>query len=241
MSAQEVLVLAMTHMRSGICVAGLTTAPDPVSGLRWVRPVKEHGTVRLGDMTDEAGRVAQCSDVVELELVRPRPQPPHTEDVLTDFVYHRPTLLRRLQGERRQRFFAAHLDKSPEHVLIHQSRSLCLVHPDEVWASFALDPMSEKYQARMGFRLGDVRHEHANSRRGVPVTEVKWRALGREWMCASPGELELEGPSLAERLNAAQIYLGLGLSRGYEGRHWLMVTGVHVVPDYDVTIDYGNP
>jgi len=241
MPAQEVLVMAMTHMRSGICAAGFTTALDPVSGLRWVRPVKVHSTVRLGDMTDEAGRVVQCNDVVELELVRPCPQPPHTEDVLTDFVYHRPTLLRRLQGERRQRFFAAHLDKSPEDVLVHQSRSLCLVHPDEVWASFTLDPISERYRARIGFRLGDVGHQRANSRRGVPVTDLKWRALGRKWICESPAELELEGHSLAKRLNAERIYLGLGLSRGYDGRYWLMVVGVHVVPDYDVTIDFGNP
>ena len=31
-----------------------------------------------------------------------------------------------------------------------------------------------------------------------------------------------------------------GLSRGYQGQLWLLVIGVHVVPDYRAEIDYAN-
>lgn len=236
----EVLILAMTRMRSGICTAGLTTQPDSVTGLRWVRPVKAHGTLLLGDMTDDAGRVVQCSDVVSLELKRPCPDPPHTEDWLADFVYNPPRLVRRLEGERRARLFATHLDRAPEDVLIRQTRSLCLIHPDRLHARFSMDPHSGKYEASVGFRLGGLRHQRASSPRGVPVTDIKWRALGRTWLGGSAGELAFDGSQLADRLHAEAIYLAVGLSRGYEGRYWLMIVGVHVVPDYEVSVDYHN-
>jgi hypothetical protein len=241
MPVEQVLILAMTYMRSGICTAGFTTEPDPISRLRWVRPVKEYGNVLLGDMTDVTGRVVQCSDVVELELKKPRPEPPHAEDVITGFIYRRPRLLRRLEGERRARFFATHLDRAPKDVLVHQTRSLCLIHPDQISARFSLDPLSGKYEARVRFHLGNLRHARADSQRGIPVTDLKWRALGRAWLRHTPGELALTGSELAERLQATDIYLALGLSRGYEGRYWLMVVGVHVVPDYEVEIDYNDP
>ncbi|MBU0704822.1 MAG: hypothetical protein KKC18_13250 [Chloroflexi bacterium] len=40
--------------------------------------------------TDVSGRLVQCSDVIELNLVEPRPNLPHIEDWLTDFVHRRP-------------------------------------------------------------------------------------------------------------------------------------------------------
>jgi len=240
MPAQEVLILAMTYMRSGICTAGLTQQPDEVTHLRWVRPVKEHDTLRLPDMTDAGGRVAQAGDVLELDLQKPRPDGPHSEDWIADFIYHRPRLLRRLEGEHRARFLAGHLDRVPQDVIVHQTRSLCLVRPDEVWAHFSQDPQSGQFEARLGFHLPGVPHERAGSPRGIPVTDLKWRALGRTWLSQVRGELALSGPELMGRLQATDIYLALGLSRGYQNEYWLLVIGVHVVPDYEALIDYHN-
>ena len=240
MPIQEVLILAMTHMRSGICAAGLASQPDDLTVLRWVRPVKEHDTLRMADMTEASGRVIQCNDVIELDLKKPRPERPHTEDWLTDFIYRRPRVLRQLEGDKRARFLASHLDRSPQDVLVRQTRSLCLIRPDEVWASFSSDARSGEYEARVGFRLGGLRHEHANSPGGLPVTDIKWRALGRTWLGDSPTELTLNASELARRLESTDIYLALGLSRGFKGEHWLLVIGVHAVPDYAVTIDYNN-
>ena len=240
MPVEEILVLAMSRMRAGICTAGFATEPDAVTSFRWVRPVKEHGTLMLSDMTDESGRVTQCNDVVALNLLRPCPDVPHTEDWLANFIYQRPRLLRRLEGDRRARFFATHLDRAPEDVLVHHNRSLCLVRPDKVRARFSMDPYSGKYEARLSFRLGASQHQRASSPRGIPVTDIKWRALGRVWLGESGGELMFDQSELAGQLGATAIYLALGLSRGYEGQYWLMVVGVHVVPDYTVEIDYQN-
>ena len=241
MPPQEVLILAMTKMLSGICTAGFTYQPDPVTGLRWVRPVREFDTLLPGDMTDADGRLAQCSDVVELNLLAPRPDPPHVEDWLTDFVHHRPRLLRRLEGERRTRFFTRYLDCAPEDVLVHHTRSLCLVKPEQVWARFSLDAYSGKYEARMGFVLaGDVNHPRATSQRGAAVTDLKWHALGRAWLGEKGGFLTLDHDTLLVRLNAEALYLAVGLSRNWQGEYWPLVVGVHVVPDYEVGVDDDN-
>ncbi len=242
MPAQEILIMAMTRMLSGVCTAGFTCHKDPKSRLRWIRPVKERGSLLLGDLTDAEGRVIQTGDVIELHPQQPRPGPTHAEDWVTDFIYHRPRLLRRLEGERRARFLAEHLDQAPGDVLSRKpTRSLCLIRPDRVWACFELDPYSLKYQARVGFDLQGVRHAQANSPRGVPVTDLKWRALGRKnWLGPDGGKLLLDERALREKLMAQEIYLALGLSRDFNGQVWLLVVGMHVVPDYEVEIDYGN-
>jgi hypothetical protein len=235
MPPQEVLILAITKMLSGICTAGFTRETDLITGLRWVRPVRDFGTVLPGDMTDAAGRLVQCGDVVELHLVEPRPDPPHVEDWLTDFVRRRPRFLRRLEGEKRANFFAKYLDRAPEDVLVHCTRSLCLVQPEQVWARFSLDAYSGKYEARMGFVLtGDVNHLQTMSRRGVSVTDIKWRALGRAWLGEKGGRLTLDHDALFERLGAEALYLAVGLSRNWQGEYWPLVIGVHTVPEYEV-------
>lgn len=235
MPPREVLILAMTKMRSGICTAGFTHDPDSVTGLRWVRPVRDFDTLLAGDMTDANGRLVQYNDVVELDLLAPRPDPPHVEDWLTDFVRHRPCLLRRLEGEKRARFFPRYLDRAPEDVLIQYTRSLCLVRPEEVWARFSLDGYSGKYEVRMGFVLAeDANHPRATSRRGVSVTDLRWHALGRTWLGDEGGHLLLDRDALFERLDADAVYLAIGLSRDWQGEYWPLVIGVHVVPDYEV-------
>lgn len=100
---------------------------------------------------------------------------------MTDFIYQRPRLTRRLEGERRGRWLATHLDRFPKEVIAQSGRSLCLVKPTRIWASFSLDAFSGKYQARMGLSLSGVEHVEAGAPRGVPVTDVNgvhWGAPG---------------------------------------------------------------
>ncbi len=241
MPVQEVLLLAMTRMRSGICAAGMTREPDPVTGLRWVRPVRDFETVLPGDMADEAGRLFQCGQVVTLNLLIPRPDPPHVEDWLADFVHHRPRCVRCLEADRREAFFAEHLDRAPEEALTTQKRSLCLVEPERVRATFSLDAYSGKYEARMGFVLsGKAGHPRALSPKGAPVTDLKWRALGRDWLSAGSDCLTLDHAELLSRLNCHKLYLAVGLSRSWNGEFWPLVIGVHTVPDYAAVVDPKN-
>jgi len=115
------------------------------------------------------------------------------------------------------------------------------VQAEQVWARFWLDSYSGKYEARMGFVLpGDANHPRATSQRGVSVTDLKWRALGRAWLGDKGGLLTLDHDALCERLNAEALYLAVGLSRNWQGEYWPLVVGVHVVPDYETAVGYNN-
>jgi hypothetical protein len=195
-------------------------------------------------MSDTQEHLFQCSDVVALHLLEPRPAPPHVEDWLTDFVYQRPRLLRRLEGEKRADFFPRYLDRAPEDVVIYCKRSLCLVKPSNLCAHLELDAYSGKYQARMSFVLKrDGQRGQATidiwrtDKAGIPVTDLKWHALGKSWLGKDGGRLTVGNDDLYARLEAKTIYLSLGLSRIWRGKCWPLVVGVHVVPDYQVLTD----
>jgi hypothetical protein len=240
MPTQEILIMAVTRMLSGVCTAGFSREPHPQSGLRWVRPVKEHDSLLLGDLKTAEGYVIQPGDVVSLALQKPRPLVPHSEDWITDFIHQRPRLLRRLEGAARAGFLDKHLDQCPADILMQGTRSLCLIRPEKVWASFSLDAYSGKYQARMGFMGQGVEHPQANAPQGVPVTDLRWGALGRTWLQGTGQRLTLTHDELLARLRATAIYLALGLSRSYQDKCWLLVIGVHVLPDYAVEVDYSH-
>jgi hypothetical protein len=238
MPTQEVLIMAVTQMLSGVCTAGFVHDPHAPGKVRWLRPVKEHDTLLLGDVTDAEGRVIRCADVVALEMLKPRPAVPHVEDWIADLLHHRPRVVRRLEGERRDAFLSRHLDPAPAEVIEQHRRSLCLIRPDDVWAYFRHDPYTNKYEARIGFSLAGTQHPKANAPGGIPVTDVAWRAQGRRWLAGANGALQLDRSDLLGRLGATEMYLVLGLSRIYQGDYWLMVIGVHPVPEYAVDINY---
>ena len=242
MPLQEVLIMAMTRMRSGICTAGLINEPHPTSHFRWVRPGKEIGVLLLGDMTQPDGRVVTIGDVVALNLVEARPEIVHCEDWLTDFVKQRPRIVRQFTEQKRAEFLAQHCDKNPADVLHQHTRSLCLIRPQLLWANFFLDRYTEKYEARIGFQMNNRCYPETNPQSGMPVTDLKWRALGRAWLSQSHGEqLTLDHVGLHDRLQATAIYLSIGLSRSFAGKIWPLVIGVYPIPDYQVRIDYNQP
>lgn len=240
MPVKETLILAVTRMVAGMCIAGMTTEPDPVTGLRWVRPVRDHGHILLGDITTADGEVLQPFDVVEFSLLRPRPTPPHTEDWNTDFARNRPRIVRRLEGEKRAGFLAAHTDTAPHQVLKSQARSLCLVTPDRLKGTFRLDSYTGKLDARMSFQVGQHSVVGSHAQGGVSVTDIRWRALGRAWLGDQGGWTEFDDGDLEARFGISRVYLALGLTRAYRGAFWVIVVGVHTVPDFDIEVDYDN-
>jgi hypothetical protein len=148
-------------------------------------------------------------------------------------------MLRRLEGDRRTRLLARCIDRAPDDVLVHHTRSLCLVQPDQLWARFSLDRYSSKYEARIGFILpADQGQPWATSRRGAPVTDLQWQALGRSWLGSKSRSLSLDHDALLERLGAEIVYLAIGLSRAYKGDYWPLVIGVHTVPDLMDVADF---
>jgi hypothetical protein len=240
MPPQEILILAVTQMTGGVCIAGMSTEPDPSTGLRWVRPVRDHDHVLLGDITTADGAVIQPFDVVELHLLRAQPSPPHTEDWIADFARHRPRILRRLEGERRTAFLRKYVDPDPASVLKSLARSLCLVRPGWVNGRFDLDTHTGKLEARLAFGLDQDRYLGSVEKGGISVTDLRWRALGRAMLPPAGGVLEFDSDALRARLGLHDLFLAIGLTRTFQGARWPIVIGVHVVPDYDAVVDYSN-
>jgi hypothetical protein len=230
MSYSEVLILAVTRMRGGVCVAGMTAEHNTASGLRWVRPVKNSGGLLVGDIRYQGGALMRIGDVVGWHLGAARPDPPHVEDMLVDPVRHRPELLRHHDTTDRARFCAGHLDRTPDDMLVHRRRSLALVRPDTVHAIWQRDPYSGHYEARLAFKT----HGFSTDLRGIPATDLAWRALGRCWLGNSES-LELDDAALRNRLG--ELFLVVGLGREFKGRNWPLVVGVHAPGMPAVTID----
>jgi hypothetical protein len=233
MSYSEVLILAVTRMRGGVCVAGMTAEHNTASGLRWVRPVKNSGGLLVGDIRYQGGALMRIGDVVGWHLGAARPDPPHVEDMLVDPVRDPPRLLRRLDSKRRAHFCATHLDSAPGDVLLGETRSLCLVRPDAVDAWWCYDAYNGHYEARIAFRVA----EFATDDRGNAATDLAWRALGRAWL--GGGErLHLSDTALRERIG--DIFLAIGRGRTFEGRRWPLVVGIHAAGLPEMEIDKEN-
>ncbi len=224
MSSEPIVVLAVTKMLSGVCTGGISMITE-----KWVRPVKEFGTVLIGDLTYRDRSLIRPFDIVKFGLIQPSPKPPHIEDWTCDFIHTRPALAGRL--DQRLWFFEKHAEPDAPEQILKAQRSLALIEPSSIEAQFTQDSYSGKYDARLKIpEMGE---------RLLPVTDIKWRAIGRQ-LLGSSERLVLQTSDIQGRLGANRIFVALGLSRLHEGKHWPLVIGVHTWPDYDVQIDMHN-
>jgi hypothetical protein len=237
------VILAVTAMRTGVCIAGVRQ--DALSA--WVRPVREFGTVTLGDITypsqAEERRVMRPFDIVEITLDAHHPEPPFVEDWVCDFSRHRPRLLGTLAEDERLALVQA-ASASPESMWSGHDRSLGACVADDLSATFSHDRYAGKYEARLSF---DGQPATASS---LPCTDLKWRAFGRALLAkegASSADqqvrtLSLTNQELRQALGVGEraIWLTLGLTRELHGRRWPLVVGVHTIPDYEATVDYST-
>lgn len=225
MNPNRVVVLAVTKMLSGMCTGGIALA----SG-KWVRPVKDHGTILLGDLTYSDKAVMRPFDVVDFSITKPRSAPPHIEDWLCEFVKARPTKVGHIV-EKRLPFLERYSEPDGVKALLNAERSLVMFEPSDIEAAFSLDSYSGKYDVRIT--------TPETGERPLPVTDIKWRAFGRK-LVAGRDYAALRTDGIRETLAAQRIFIALGLSRMHDGRHWPLVVGVHLWPDYQAEIDYYN-
>jgi hypothetical protein len=238
-----VVILGVTAMRTGVCIAGVRQDAPSV----WVRPVREFGTVTLGDITYPSQvaerRVMRPFDIVDITLDAHRPEPPFIEDWVCDFSRHRPRLLGTLDESERLAFLQA-ASTAPESIWSGHDRSLGACVADNLSATFSHDSYAGKYEARLSF---SGQPATASS---LPCTDLKWRAFGRALIArteASSAEqqvrtLSLTNQELWQTLGVGEraIWLALGLTRELHGRRWPLIVGIHTIPDYEATVDYST-
>ena len=74
----------------------------------------------------------------------------------------------------------------------------------------------------------------------IGCTDLRLRALGRKLLERSGGAPRRRSQADFERQGKEITYLALGLSRLYKDKHWLIVVGVHSIPELAVEVDYGR-
>jgi len=210
----DVLVLGLSRTRNGLLLAGMTTEPDPVTVLRWVRPTPST-PLTLDDLRYADGSLAQLGDVVRLDLEPAPAQPPYVEQVQINWGDEPITRVRTLNDARRRTFFPKHLDPAPADVLARRQRSLCLLKPDQVEAVFTRDPETERFEARLIFSVERLRNED-----GLPVGDLFWRAWGSEQL-GDDEYIEFDQAALDEHFGELYLTIGLGPRGGP------LVIGVH--------------
>lgn len=227
---RSLVTLARTKMRGGLCVAGL----DIESGT-WVRPVKAFGNIQWNDVRYADGTPLALFDQSAFGLVKARPQPPHNEDWVCDFVRPRLTLEKRLTEAERADFLARHADADPAPLLSRQERSLLLLdatpYAETLGFSFTIDAPTNRLDARL----------HGLTPALLPITDLNWRAMGRVHFAETSGRL-LPWAELRARWQTQCLYLVLGLSREFDGKIWTLIVGIHCVPalppDWQTPLDF---
>jgi len=257
MAKADILILAVTRMHSGICLAGINLtrhrwerfiphfllrgiAPETY---HWVRPAKSYGVPGSDDLIDANGKQISNFDIVRMNLLSWQPNKPHIEDWIIDLEREKPVILRSVPESQRAQLLDSLLDTSPDEVLRSPpSRSLCLIKPDEI-KRVILDPGVRygNYEARIVFSFAGQDYLGTTKSPGLPCTDLKFRALGRELLGKKENMVSLSGERLKQLLHAQEVYLAIGLGREYKGKNWPMVIGFHCIPDYTASIDFGFP
>lgn len=225
MAKEDILILAITRMHSGVCLAGIniTThrwehfiphflakrmAPETY---RWVRLVKSYGTLQPDDLIDASGRRISNFDIVKMNLLSWLPKTPHIEDWVIDFDREKPVILTNASESHRAKLLDSLLDTSPDEVLqSHPSRSLCLIKPDEI-KKVIFDPGIRygKYGVRVTFNFAGQDYVGTPNSPGLPCPDLKFRALGKTLLANKASIINLSGAQLKELLHFERVYLAI--------------------------------
>lgn len=227
----DLLLLAMGRLPGGLGIAGMTTEADPITHLRWVRPIAER-VLTPDDLRYADGALPQLGDVLRIELGDPAPERPYVENVQIASGLNPTTKVRSLSPAKRATFFSTHLDSEPQSVISRTpTRSLCLIQPDDFEAVFTLDQETDKLEARLVMHIANI----PLSSQGILVTDVYWRAFGREWL-RSQDEPFVEISAADVRAQLGDVFVVISLNRKGGG----VIAGIHGTTPYTLALDEDN-
>jgi hypothetical protein len=236
---KELTILALTKMHGGVCTAGID------GDGQWVRPVRPHAESkpRYETVTDYCLLPLDFfhgghSHLVNLGVTRfwfasHTPQPPHTEDWTMELA-RKPQLIRKLTDDEQERFLAASVEDGLPLLDGDGRRSLALIKPDSFTFMFGMNRSGDDVSVRASFKVGDTEVSD------VGCTDLRMRALGRKLLEKSSGGKSLLSDEDFRRHDKQATYLTIGLSRPFQGKHWLILVGAHTIPELTVEIDFAK-
>lgn len=226
----------LTRMQEGrVCVAGCDEDG------RCIRPVLPPPGIHESSLYSRGQPIVFPFAVVEYNLRRAVPHPPHMED--WRYAARSVRFIRRLDEDRRREVLAHSLCDDVSAVfdvpILHRpghyvragagSRSMGTIRPQRVnWTTYE-QAAEGKWKYRLRFTDG------GGASWQLTVTDLTWRYYldhQRTRMGFAPARI---GADMTRALTKRECYLRLGLARGWEkfpDRCYIQVTGVYTFPDY---------
>lgn len=231
-SSIELLVMSVTRLGSGVCVACVDEEN------RWVRPTRENANgwrqLFVDDLEDESGRiVVQVGHIVRWTLRRRAPKGTHTEDALV--APAKPELLARLSHADLLERCATLRERSLSSFRRNPGRSLMLFRPQELTGVRFSPHGKGGVDARIRFRHGTLQEDFA-------VKDLAWRALGRNLLRGyRKPELSWTPVELRKRATVSIRYVIVGKGQQeFRGRLWEFAVGIICDRPIPAKIDYSR-
>jgi hypothetical protein len=236
---KELTILAVTKMHGGVCTAGID------KNGRWVRPVRslvgrgqyhevitDYCLLPLDFFHGGASHLVN-QGVTRFWLEAHSPERPHTEDWTLD-LQRKPQLIRKLSRQEQAAFLSSHAEADLAVLQPDGNRSLALFRAERFSFVFGLNKTGDDIIVRASFIVGGQEVQDAG------CTDLRMRALGRKLLEKSKGVSCALRDDNFRRHGKEATYLALGLSRLYRGKHWMILVGVHTLPELEVEIDYAR-
>lgn len=237
--SKKLVVLAMTKMANGICAAGIESEQTNLVTGQWIRPVRldisdpmEH-CIQLTDFIIQGELQIKLLGLSEFFLKEPKPSPPHIEDWVIDRRV-KPRLIKEFTDNEKLVFLNGNAHNEDLDKLTRKECSLGLIKPDDFLIHFGPNKKGDDIAVRVDFTIRKERWKDK------PCPDIRLRALGRyilQYLKKPSHCLAMED---FLKKGYANIFFALGLTRLYQGENWLMVIGVHTIPEYKAKIDFSE-
>lgn len=232
-----VVITDLTRMQgTRVCLAGYTADKT------CIRPVfrKPKGLTEEWLQATKQGIIRPFS-VVEFDLLQAVPEPPHTEDWIISPVYRvkrvlepagQRALLEEIEDSSIGSIIGVPIQEEQQSFYImagEGTRSLGTIRPREISSITFQGGLPDKRRYRIAFT--DAEGENYK----LAVTDLAFRYYLDDLVSTKKLSTQEAAAQLATFLNDADVFLRIGLTRGWEkhpDRCYLQITGVHTFPDY---------
>jgi len=230
----QLVITDVTRMQEGrVCVAGYTHQRE------CVRPVLPHPGIHETMLYANGKPIIFPFAVVEYDLLERVIAPPHTEDWRYDprsvrgikrvDEKDRRVILDRLVCPSVAAIFNAKIFSGQGHYLLigQGERSLGTVRP-KPGIEAIIEPRDDAWKYRLRFA------DQSDAEYRLAITDLTWRYFcdAQKRAGTAPEKLAAE---LTDRLRSSQVYVRIGLARGWDehpARCYLQITGVYTFPDF---------
>ncbi len=232
---KKVVITDLTRMYRGmVCIAGYDEKKN------CVRPTLPPPGIPESLLCSEGKPIIFPFAIVEMDLLHPRPQPPHTEDI--DFDSKTIRFVRRIEDREAVLkwslfgnvgvIFEQPILKGPGFYVMdcqgpRSVGTICPKYINEV--IYGSDTQSGAWDYRITF------YDTNDQRYRLKITDLTWH-----YYCDNLRSMNNKQPAeiandLTQYLKRCKVYLRIGLSRGwkeYPDRCFLQINGIYTIPDY---------